>query len=130
MNKSFYVYGIIRSCISREGRAGHSGDLEMVWRLNNHLSFGGENLVKKAVITVWLLPETSKLSKEELISEIENEIKKAIYVIPWADQLESIEIQEANQPKENEDYEALARLRKLSETLGPKNLFRKPEDTK
>jgi len=51
-------------------------------------------IVKRAVITIRLLPEASKLSDEELISEIKNEIKKAIYVVPWANSVESIEIQE------------------------------------
>jgi hypothetical protein len=32
--------------------------------------------------------------------------------------------------KENEDYQGLIKLRKLVETLDPKNLFRKPEDRK
>jgi len=49
---------------------------------------------KKATITIQLLPEASKLSNEELIREIEEEIKKAIYMIPWANILESIEIKE------------------------------------
>jgi FAD/FMN-containing dehydrogenase len=87
-------------------------------------------MVKKAHIVVCLVPEASEVADETLKAEIQREIAKATYVIPWADQLESIEIQEANQPKENEDYEGLARLRRLSETLDPKNLFRKPEDTK
>jgi hypothetical protein len=32
--------------------------------------------------------------------------------------------------KENEDHQGLVKLRKLAETLDPKNLFRKPEDRK
>ena len=54
-------------------------------------------MFKRVVIRIRLLPEASKLSKEELISEIESEIKKAVYVIPWANSVESIEIQEADQ---------------------------------
>ncbi|MDI6848099.1 MAG: hypothetical protein QMD23_08290, partial [Candidatus Bathyarchaeia archaeon] len=38
-----------------------------------------ENMPKSPVITIRLLPEASKLSDEELIKEIESEIKKAIY---------------------------------------------------
>jgi hypothetical protein len=53
---------------------------------------------KKAVITIRLVPEAAKLSDEQLTKEIEKEIKKAIYVVPWANTLESIEIQ-ANQTK-------------------------------
>jgi hypothetical protein len=51
-------------------------------------------MAKKAVIIVRLVPEASKLSDEELKREIEKEIKKTVYVIPWANTLESIEIQE------------------------------------
>lgn len=51
-------------------------------------------MAKKAVIIVRLVPEASKLSDEELKQEIEKEIKKTVYVIPWANMLESIEIQE------------------------------------
>jgi hypothetical protein len=40
------------------------------------------------------VPEAAKLSDEQLIKEIEEEIKKAIYVIPWANTLESVEIKE------------------------------------
>jgi hypothetical protein len=49
---------------------------------------------KRAVITIRLLAEADKLSDEQLIKEIEKEIKKAIYVVPWANTLESIEIKE------------------------------------
>jgi hypothetical protein len=52
---------------------------------------------KKAQIIVRLLPEASKIANESLKAEIEKEIKKAIWAIPWTDQLESVEIQEANQ---------------------------------
>ena len=54
----------------------------------------GENMSKKAVITIRLVPEAAKLSDEQLTKEIEKEIKKAIYVVPWANTLESIEIKE------------------------------------
>jgi hypothetical protein len=47
---------------------------------------------KKARITVRLVPEAAKVADESLKAEIEKEIKKAIYAIPWADRLESIEI--------------------------------------
>jgi hypothetical protein len=60
-------------------------------------SVWGDCMVKKVQIIVRLLPEASKLSDEELIKEIEEEIKKAIYTIPWANSVESVEIQEANQ---------------------------------
>jgi hypothetical protein len=43
-------------------------------------------------MTVRLVPEASKVADENLKAEIENEIKKIIWTIPWADQLESIEI--------------------------------------
>jgi len=58
----------------------------------------GENISKKVVITIRLVPEAAKLSDEQLIKEIEKEIKKAIYVVPWANSVEGIEIQ-ANQTK-------------------------------
>jgi len=41
-----------------------------------------------------LLPEASEVANESLKAEIEKEIIKAVYVIPWADRLESIEIEE------------------------------------
>jgi hypothetical protein len=56
-------------------------------------SVWGEKVSKKAVITIRLLAEASKLSDEQLIKEIEEEIKKAIYTIPWANSVESVEIQ-------------------------------------
>ena len=49
---------------------------------------------KKAVITIRLVPEAAKVSDEQLIKEVDKEIKKAIYVIPWANSVESIVIQE------------------------------------
>jgi hypothetical protein len=49
-------------------------------------------MTKKAYIIVRLIPEASKVANENLRAEIEKEITKAIFVIPWADQLESIEI--------------------------------------
>jgi hypothetical protein len=48
---------------------------------------------KKAHITVRLVPEASKVSNESLKAEIEREVKKAIYSIPWANELVSIEIE-------------------------------------
>jgi hypothetical protein len=48
---------------------------------------------KKAHITVRLVPEASKVSNESLKAEIEREVKKAIHFIPWANELESIEIE-------------------------------------
>jgi hypothetical protein len=54
-------------------------------------------MVKKARITVRLIPEASKVADESLKAEIRREIAKAIHVVPWAYQLESVEIQEANQ---------------------------------
>jgi len=54
-----------------------------------------ENMVKKAHIVVRLVPEASKVANESLKVEIEKEIMKAVYVIPWADSLESIEIKES-----------------------------------
>jgi hypothetical protein len=49
---------------------------------------------KKAVVTIRLVPGAAKLSDEQLIKEIEGEMKKAIFVIPWADALESVKIKE------------------------------------
>jgi hypothetical protein len=51
-------------------------------------------MVKKAQIIIRLLPEASEAANQSLKAEIEKEIKKAVYVIPWADQLESVEIKE------------------------------------
>jgi hypothetical protein len=48
---------------------------------------------KKAHITVRLVPEASKIANENLKAEIQREVKKAIYSIPWANELESIEIE-------------------------------------
>lgn len=53
-----------------------------------------ENMSKRAVITIRLIPEASKLSDEELINKIEKEIKKTIYTVPWANNVESIKIKE------------------------------------
>lgn len=39
----------------------------------------------RARITVRLLPEASEVADESLKAEIQREIVKAIYVIPWAD---------------------------------------------
>jgi len=49
---------------------------------------------KRAVITIRLLAEAANLSDEQLIKGIEEQIKKAIYVVPWANTLESVEIKE------------------------------------
>lgn len=54
-----------------------------------------KNMVKKLRITVRLLPEAQSVANDSIKAEVEKEIKKAIYVIPWADQLESIEVEEA-----------------------------------
>jgi hypothetical protein len=54
---------------------------------------GEGTLPKKAHIVVRLVPEAAKVADESLKAEIEKEIMKAIYVIPWADQLEFIEIE-------------------------------------
>jgi hypothetical protein len=51
------------------------------------------NMSKKVIIKIRLLPEASRLSREELMSRIESEVKKAIYVVPWANSVESVEIQ-------------------------------------
>jgi len=48
---------------------------------------------KKACITVRLVPEATKVADESLKAEIEKELRKNIFAIPWADQLESIEIE-------------------------------------
>jgi len=42
-------------------------------------------MVKKAHIVVRLVPEASEVADESLKAEIQREIVKAIYVIPWAD---------------------------------------------
>jgi hypothetical protein len=47
---------------------------------------------KRALIVIRLLPETKKVLNESLRSEIEKEMSRAIFVIPWADKLEFIEI--------------------------------------
>jgi translation elongation factor EF-1beta len=47
---------------------------------------------KKVYITVSLVPEAAKVPNENLKREIEKELRKNIFVIPWANQLESIEI--------------------------------------
>jgi hypothetical protein len=49
---------------------------------------------KKAVITIRLLREASKLSNDELLKEIEKQIKESIWTVPWASEIESIEIKE------------------------------------
>jgi translation elongation factor EF-1beta len=47
---------------------------------------------KKVHITVRLVPEATKVPDENLKNEIEKELRKNIFVIPWAKELESIEI--------------------------------------
>jgi translation elongation factor EF-1beta len=47
---------------------------------------------KKVHITIRLVPEAAKVPDENLRNEIEKELRKNIFVIPWADQLESLEI--------------------------------------
>ena len=49
---------------------------------------------KKAIITIRLLREASKLSNEELLKDIEKQIKESIWTIPWESEIESIEIKE------------------------------------
>jgi hypothetical protein len=51
-------------------------------------------MVKKAHISVRLVPEASKVANEKLKAEIEKEIKKAIFTVPWASELLSVEIEE------------------------------------
>jgi hypothetical protein len=42
-----------------------------------------------------LVPEASKVANEKLKAEIEKEIKKAIFTVPWASELLSVEIRVA-----------------------------------
>ncbi|MFP3985680.1 MAG: hypothetical protein ACLFU9_06945 [Candidatus Bathyarchaeia archaeon] len=50
---------------------------------------------KRVVITIRLLPEASSLSNHELKSAMEEEIKKAVYTVPWVDTVESINVKES-----------------------------------
>jgi hypothetical protein len=59
-----------------------------------HNNVGGENMVKKAHISVRLVPEASKVANKELKAEIEKEIEKAIFTVPWASELLSVKIEE------------------------------------
>jgi translation elongation factor EF-1beta len=47
---------------------------------------------KKVHITIQLVPEAAKVTDENLKTEIEKELRKNIFVIPWAKELESIEV--------------------------------------
>ena len=50
-------------------------------------------MAKRALIIIRLLPEAKKVSNKELKLEIEKEMSKAIFFIPWADRIESVKIQ-------------------------------------
>lgn len=50
-------------------------------------------MAKRALIIIRLLPEARKVPNRKLKSEIEKEMGKAFFVIPWADKLESVQIQ-------------------------------------
>jgi translation elongation factor EF-1beta len=47
---------------------------------------------KKVYITIRLVPEAAKVADENLKNEIERELRKNIFVIPWANELESVEV--------------------------------------
>jgi hypothetical protein len=49
---------------------------------------------KRVLIVVRLIPEASRMANEELLAEIRREVSKSVFMIPWADCLESIEIKE------------------------------------
>ena len=61
-------------------------------RLNNVSFLSVKTMPKKVCITVRLVPEAAKVPDGNLKNEIERELRKNIFVIPWADQLESLEI--------------------------------------
>lgn len=52
-------------------------------------------MVKKLRIIVRLVPEAQNATNESIKTEAEKELKKAIFMIPWANELESIEVEEA-----------------------------------
>lgn len=47
---------------------------------------------KKVIIVIRLIPEASKVTSENLKAEVEKELSKSIFTIPWADCVESIKI--------------------------------------
>jgi len=49
---------------------------------------------KKVLIVIRLIPEASKVANENLKAEIKKELSKSIFLIPWADFLESIQIKD------------------------------------
>ncbi len=51
-------------------------------------------MIKKAHIIVRLILEARNVDNASIKAEIEKEISKAIFLMPWADRLEAIEIEE------------------------------------
>ena len=49
---------------------------------------------KRVLIVVRLIPEASRVADKDLLAEIKREVSKSVFMIPWADCLESIEIKE------------------------------------
>jgi len=49
---------------------------------------------KRVLIVVRLIPEASQVADKDLLAEIKREVSKSVFMIPWADCLESVEIRE------------------------------------
>jgi hypothetical protein len=66
--------------------------IEKPYEANSSKFLDVKPMPKKVHITIRLVPEAAKVPDENLKNEIEKELRKNIFVIPWADQLESLEI--------------------------------------
>jgi hypothetical protein len=49
---------------------------------------------KRVLIVVRLIPEASRVADKDLLAEIRREVSKSVFMIPWADCLEYVEIKE------------------------------------
>ena len=49
---------------------------------------------KRVLIVVRLILEASRVADEDLLAMIKREVNKSVFMIPWADCLESVEIRE------------------------------------
>lgn len=52
-------------------------------------------MVKKLHIILRLLPEAKNVENERIKAEATREMKEVLFRIPWADELESVEVEEA-----------------------------------
>jgi hypothetical protein len=56
---------------------------------------GGNNMVKKAIIEVMLVEESSKKTNKEIEKEISLELSENLHTIPWAAKVEKMTVTES-----------------------------------